>query len=150
LAGCGSGGDEGVGGADVSSFQGLWAAQHSSGTDTCFGDFDSAMIQFTMRLRAGKTVALEYVSLDQQDLTHETCVQGFSVQGSEATMAAAQSCYYAAGQDPATGEAIMQEVKYTADHLKVSGDSLEETGTSETKGPQGTCAATFHLVFERL
>jgi hypothetical protein len=128
----------------------LWAAQQSSGTDTCFGDFDSEMIQFTMRLRAGKAVALEYVSLDQQDLTHETCVQGFSIQGSEATMAGEQSCFYAAGQDPATGEDIMQEVKYTADHLKVSGDSLEETGASETTGPQGTCESTFHLVFKRL
>lgn len=139
LIGCGSQGDEGVGGVDTSGFHGLWAAQHSTGTDTCFGDFDSSAIQLTVRIRPGKTTALEYVALDQQNLTRETCVQNFDVAASEATMTEEHSCFYG-----------VQEVRYTDDHLTVSGDSLEETGSSETTGSEGVCKSTFHVSFTRL
>lgn len=139
-------------GPDVSDFEGLWAAQQSNGSNSCTGPYqETSGYSFTMRLRAGEDSDLEYVSLDQEDLTRETCVQTFSVDGDTATMEGVQKCSEPTdGTDPETGDPIESEVviTYMWDELVVDGDLLHESVS--WKAGDSECVDSFEIEFKRL
>jgi hypothetical protein len=147
--GCGS--DE----ESVANFEGLWTAQRSSGSSSCSGPYPNMeAYPFTMRLRAGSSSDLEYVTLDNADLTKETCVQTFSVDGDTATMEGAQDCTQTVQEtDPVSGELLFTTIElvttYTRDKLVVDGDALHESVSWKVpSAPE--CTDSFEIDFKRL
>jgi hypothetical protein len=139
-------------GPDVSDFEGLWSAQMSSGTSSCTGPYETNAPSFTMRLRAGDDSDLEYVTLDPQDLTKETCVQTLSVDGDTATMEGEQSCSQVSSQlDEQTGEIVetVVVINYTSDKLVLDGDTLHESVVWNV-ADDSDCISSFEIDFERL
>jgi hypothetical protein len=140
-------------GPDVSDFEGLWAAHKSNGGNSCTGPYtETSDNPFTMRLRAGQDSDLEYVSLDQEDLTRETCVQTFSVDGDTATMIGEQDCSQPSQQvDEQTGDLIetVLVTTYTRDELVLDGDSLHES-VSWKIGDDADCIDSLEIDFKRL
>ncbi|HEY3493208.1 MAG TPA: hypothetical protein VGK73_00925 [Polyangiaceae bacterium] len=137
----------------VSDFEGLWAARSESGTSSCAGEYEFEDPDFTIRLREGADADLEYVSLDPMDLSKETCVQEFSVDGDVAEIEAGQDCTYEyegvddAGQ-PVT---ITDHLSFSRDRLELDGDSLRETGESLRVSSDGAeCTVEFEIDFRRV
>jgi hypothetical protein len=141
-----------LGCSSVSDFEGLWSATASTADDSCSGHFSSTDPQFTMRLRAGDKSDLEYVTLDSMDLTHELCVQTYSVDGDTATMEGTQTCSIAATGTDAEGNIVPTTVvqTYTQDRLKLDSDVLHEDGHLSYGDQNNRCSSAFTLSFVRL
>jgi hypothetical protein len=108
---------------------------------------------FTMRLRAGKSSDLEFVTLDQQDLTKETCVQAYTVEGNQARMVGSQTCTLKSTSiDPDTQEEVTTESVevYSDDEMTLSGNTLHETGAVDTTPEGKPCHTTFTVDYEKL
>lgn len=139
----------------VGNFEGLWVAQRSTGSSSCTGPYpDMEAYPFTMRLRAGASSDLEYVTLDTADLTKETCVQTFSVDGDTATMEGEQNCTQTIQDtDPVSGEVLPTTIElvttYTRDKLVVDGDALHESVSWKVENAP-ECTDSFEIDFKRL
>lgn len=138
----------------VSDFEGLWAARSSEGTSSCYGDYENDEPDFTIRLRAGEDADLEYVSLAPDDLTEETCVQDFSVDGDVATIEKNQDCtfeYEGVDPDSSLTTTFVLRVSFLEDRLELDGDRLREEGESVSVADDGVeCQEEFRLEFERV
>jgi hypothetical protein len=137
----------------VSDFEGLWAARSESGTSSCQGEYELEDPDFTIRLREGEDADLEYVSLDAVDLSKETCVQEFSVDGDVAEIEDGQDCTleYESVDDAGEPITVTDRLSFSQDRLEVDGDSLHETGKLRRVGSNGTdCTVEFEIDFRRL